>query len=225
MSPSSSGTGLERVCNRGTRYGVEGSRVQVRRVLENFGLAGVGLVLVFTIPVTGQDLVRQAAVPMILNLTDRVQGTGVIIGPRTVLSVQHVVASQLTIRLADGSMIPGSPVCVESADIGVIIAGEYFSSDLPIYPISLRPPHVDDLVMIPGYPHGVWTVKTGRIKWTTGQLIGISTSIGPGNSGSPVIDATGSVVGIATRATKDLAVAAATTSIASCVRFLHLPGQ
>jgi S1-C subfamily serine protease len=209
----------------GDPVGVEGMRVQVRRVLENLGLAGVGLVLVLTVPVTGQDLIRQAAVPMILNLTDQVQGTGVIIGPRTVLSVQHVVASHLTIRLADGSMIPGSPVCVESADIGVIIAGEYFSRDIPIYPISLRTPHVDDLVTIPGYPHGVWTVKTGRIKWTTGQLIGISMSISPGNSGSPVIDATGSVVGIATRATKDLAIAAATTSIASCVRFLHLPSQ
>jgi S1-C subfamily serine protease len=68
-------------------------------------------------------------------------------------------------------------------------------------------------------------VKTGRVKWNTGQLIGINTSIGPGNSGSPIIDATGSVVGIATRATKDLAIAAPTTSIASCVRFLHLPGQ
>lgn len=223
--PFRSDTRLERVCDFGTRYGVEGMRVQVRRVLENLGLAGAGLVLVLTGLVAGQDLVRQAAVPMILNLTDRVQGTGVIIGPRTVLSVQHVVASQLTIRLADGSMIPGSPVCVESADIGVIIAGEYFPNDIPIYPVSLRTLHVDDTVTIPGYPNGVWTVKTGRIKWTTGQLIGISTSIGPGNSGSPVIDATGSVVGIATRATKDLAIAAATTSIASCVRFLHLPSQ
>jgi S1-C subfamily serine protease len=200
-------------------------RVQVRRVLESLSLAGLGLVAALTVPVVGQDLVRQAAVPMILNLTDHVQGTGVIIGPRTVLSVQHVVASQITIRLADGSMIPGSPVCTESADIGVIIAGEYFSRDISIYPISLRPPSVDDLVTIPGYPHGVWTVKTGRIKWTTGQLIGITTSIGPGNSGSPIIDATGSVVGIATRATKDLAIAAATTSIANCIRFLHLPSQ
>jgi hypothetical protein len=142
-----------------------------------------------------------------------------------VLSVQHVVASHITIRLADGSLIPGAPVCVEAADIGIIIAGEYFPHDIPIYPVSLRQPHVDDLVTIPGYPHGVWTVKTGHIKWTTGQLIGISTSIAPGNSGSPVIDATGSVVGIASRATKDLAIAAATTSIASCARFLHLPGQ
>ncbi len=202
-----------------------GLRVQVRRVREKLGLVGVGLVLALTVPVAGQDLVRQAAVPMILNLTDRVQGTGVIIGPRTVLSVRHVVASQLTIRLADGSMIPGSPVCIESVDIGIIIAGEYFSNDIQIYPVSLRTPHVGDPVTIPGYPHGVWTVKTGRIKWMTSDLIGIATSISPGNSGSPVIDATGSVVGIATRATQDLAVAAATTSIASCVRFLHLPSQ
>ncbi len=183
--PFRSDTRLERVCDFGTRYGVEGMRVQVRRVLENLSLAGAGLVLVLTGLVAGQDLVRQAAVPMILNLTDRVQGTGVIIGPRTVLSVQHVVASQLTIRLADGSMIPGSPVCVESADIGVIIAGEYFPNDIPIYPVSLRTLHVDDTVTIPGYPNGVWTVKTGRIKWTTGQLIGISTSIAGALSSMP----------------------------------------
>jgi len=31
-------------------------------------------------------------------------------------------------------------------------------------PDIVAPPRVDDLVTIPGYPHGVWTVKTGRIK-------------------------------------------------------------
>jgi len=57
-------------------------------------------------------------VPMILKSHRSCPKDGVIIGPRTVLSVHHVVASQLTIRLADGSMIPGSPVCVESATSG-----------------------------------------------------------------------------------------------------------
>ncbi len=197
--------------------------MQVKRVVQ--ALCLIGAVFSLVVPLAGQELVHQAAVPMIINAANGVQGTGVIIGPRTVLSVQHVVAPQLDIRLADGSTIPGAPVCVESADIGIIIAAEYFPNDTPIYPISLRVPHPDDPVTIPGYPHGVWTVKTGRVRWTMGALIAINIAIGPGNSGSPVIDATGSVVGIASRAGKDMAIATPTASIVNCVRFLHLPGR
>jgi S1-C subfamily serine protease len=197
--------------------------VRVKDVVQ--ALCVIGAVFSLVLPLAGQELVHQAAVPMIINTADGVQGTGVIIGPRTVLSVQHVVAPQLSIRLADGRMIPGSPVCVEATDIGIIIAGEYFPTDTPIYPISLRVPHPDDPVTIPGYPHGVWTVKTGRVLWTMGARIAINITIAPGNSGSPVIDATGSVVGIASRAGKDLAIATPTASIANCARFLHLPSR
>jgi superkiller protein 3 len=122
-------------------------------------------------------------------------------------------------------MISGSPVCVESADIGIIITAEYFPSDIPQYPISLSVPNINDLVTIPGYPRGVWTVKTGRVTGTTGQLIAMEASIAPGSSGSPVIDATGSVVGVVTRANKDMAIATTTGSITSCLRFLHLPSR
>lgn len=185
----------------------------------------LSLIFALVVPVSGQTSVHQAAIPMILNMEDHVQGTGVIIGPRTVMSAQHVVAPQLTIRLADGRTIPGAPVCVEPGDVGLIIAAEYFPTEIPRYPISLRIPQVGDAVTIPGYPYGVWTVKTGRIKYTLGVIMTIDVAVAPGNSGSPIIDATGSVIGVTTRAAKGEAIAVATTAIASCVRFLHLPGR
>jgi len=57
-------------------------------------------------------------------------------------------------------------------------------------------------------------VKTGRIKWTTGQIDGINTSIGREIVGALSL-MHGKRVGIATRATRTWRLPASTTSIAN----------
>jgi serine protease Do len=142
-----------------------------------------------------------------------------------IVTNDHVVPyDRAEIGLADGRSAIGQVVARDSRnDLAVIGIG---LNGLPAVDARLIQVRPGELVMAIGHPFGVrYAVALGIVSATMGAvdgferpLIRADVSIGPGNSGGPLVDALGQVVGINAMVGGGLALAVPSTLAEGLVR-------
>jgi putative serine protease PepD len=97
--------------------------------------------------------------------------------------------------LREGLEIEAEVVTVdEGRDLAVLAVGQR----LPALPLAEAPPRVGDPVLVVGSPLGLeQSVVSGIVSALRTSHIQISAPLNPGNSGGPVVDADGRVIGVA----------------------------
>lgn len=160
-------------------------------------------------------------------------GSGVILtSTGLILTNSHVVRNggdQWKVRLADDRELPARIVAAGNRESGIFydlalvqIEG---ASNLPVARFSEAQPQTGEPVWAIGAPYGRAEVITqGEVKKVT--LDGIlltSTEVHPGNSGGPLLNANGEVVGINTEINPSLPADATTASISVPVLQQYLP--
>ncbi len=174
-------------------------------------LLTLALTLVPTVPLFGEGIILsepdQRAIPMLVsrNHDMRYFGTGVIVGPGTILTARHVAADRVEVRLPT-TAVSGRAICRgRYEDVAVVKA--QLPPHTPYYHLSFRTPAVGEPVRVGGYPNRRWTVARGRIthlipsatlsgRVVNAPLIVFEPALHQGASGAPVLDRRGEVVGI-----------------------------
>ena len=122
-------------------------------------------------------------------------------GGTLLITNYHVVAAQWTAGVRSVSLKQGSRSI--SGQITTVrptqdLASIEVISELPLLPLNVTLPPVGAPILVVGSPLGfAGTVTTGVVSAHRAHLIQISAPISPGNSGGPVVDASGRAVGIA----------------------------
>ena len=134
-----------------------------------------------------------------------VSGSGFFISKTKVMTNKHVVAGahSVGIKMSDGSLVYAHNIQnVPDIDIAILDfkPNGKFIKPLPIAAIS---PREGDKIIVIGSPLGLeGSVSDGIVsairKISIGNYLQITAPISPGSSGSPVVDISGHVVGIAT---------------------------
>lgn len=170
------------------------------------------LIATLSVPALGggsilRDLDRRA-IPMLVWKSKNMQkyGTGVIVGPSTILTANHVAAGdKMDIMLPKGA-VKGQTVCRASyQDLAVLQAR--LPRGTPYYSLSSRMPAVGETVRVGGYPDRKWKTATGRVthiissatlggRRVRSPMIVFKPSLHQGASGAPVLNRRGQVVGI-----------------------------
>ncbi len=169
------------------------------------------LVLAVAGPIHGAGLILSApdqrAIPMLVSQSQdlRKYGTGVVVGPTTILTAEHVAADRMEVRLPTAS-VTGHAVChARYEDLAVVKAP--LPTGTPYYRLSFRTPSVGDTVRVGGYPNRKWMVAKGRVthiitsatlggRSVNSPMIVFEPALHQGASGAPVLDSRGMVVGI-----------------------------
>lgn len=150
-------------------------------------------------------------------------GTGVVIGPHLVATVEHVIDGASTITLKQGDTIVSSATVI-GADSARDVALLRTSSPIHgyVFQLASRVPRLGDSVAALGFPLGLpLTVTRGSVSGTSRtipingidrrDLVQTDAAINPGNSGGPLLSTdTGQVVGfvdLGTTATNGIAFA------------------
>ncbi len=132
-------------------------------------------------------------------------GTGVIVGPETVLTAKHAVSGAVQIVLP-AATVTGHVQCrAPDRDTAVITAR--LPRGTPRYRIAWRMVTVGEPVRTGGYPGRRWTVASGRVtqvirvavlsgRRVNTPMVVFRPALHQGASGSPVLDARGFVVAI-----------------------------
>jgi Do/DeqQ family serine protease len=138
-------------------------------------------------------------------------GSGAIVrSDGVIVTNNHVIAGsdEVMVQLADRRQFPAKVLLAdERSDLAVLkidVGGE----KLPVLPLASREPlEVGDLVLAIGNPFGVGqTVTNGIISALArtevgagvGQYIQTDAAVNPGNSGGPLVDMAGNIIGINT---------------------------
>src|SRR2546428_5864764 len=87
-------------------------------------------------------------------------GTGVVVGPETVLTAKHAVAGAVDIIFPIGKVTGHVQCRAPDRDTAVIAAR--LPKGTPRYRIAFRTLAVGEVVRIGGYPRRTWTVASGR---------------------------------------------------------------
>jgi hypothetical protein len=122
-------------------------------------------------------------------------GTGFAVGPRTVLTAAHVVEGEDNPRVTIGDLaLTGKVIRRDSAmDLAIISIDE----DQPVLRFASNPPAVLDQVFAFGNPLGGRTaVSRGIVSDIDGVRIQTDAAVNPGNSGGPLVNDSGEVVGL-----------------------------
>lgn len=161
-------------------------------------------------------------------------GTGVVVGPSTILTAKHVLGGTMEVRLQNGTRIPARAVCrAREEDLAVVRAA--LPRGTPSYTLSRKTPRVGEPVRVGGYPGRRWTVATGRVTHViTSAILGgrrirspmivFTPALHQGASGAPVLNSRGEVVGIfvASNRRENYSIAfPATTALRVCGSFLR----
>ncbi len=131
-------------------------------------------------------------------------------GPeRTVATAYHCVAAGMRplVSFRDGGAAVGRVVARDPAHDLALIAVEADVVGLPLRP---EPPAVGDTVYALGHPYGqatggklqdllVWSASRGMVGGVGPWLVQTDTALNPGNSGGPLVDEQGRVIGIVSR--------------------------
>lgn len=132
-------------------------------------------------------------------------GSGVIYDDEGhILTAAHVLnglSDVVTVRLADGRVFTGVVVGAhEPTDVAVI---EIEAADLPVARLAVdQPLQIGQLAVALGSPFGLDQTVTAGIVSSVDRLVGgvamvqTDAAINPGNSGGPLLDRSGSVIGI-----------------------------
>lgn len=154
-------------------------------------------------------LEREDIVAAVLRLVVEVkgprgQGSGFFVGPDTIVTNAHVVGAAASVSVvgADGTASSGSVVSVSAdADLALIRLPRVAKFGLSLRSVAdLRP---GEEVMALGAPQGfTQTVTRGIVSALRrdGSLLMVQTdaAVNPGNSGGPLVDGRGQVVGVVT---------------------------
>lgn len=151
---------------------------------------------------------RLAAVVYLLDGPSQCTAVGVAEG--LVATAYHCVAEGDRPRLVwrDGKEARGRVVARDPGHDLALIAVDYVG--MPILPLRRDDPSVGERVYGLGHPFGAaaegrlagtlrWSVSEGIISAVGDWFLQTDTALNPGNSGGPVVDAEGRVVGIASR--------------------------
>lgn len=144
-------------------------------------------------------------------------GTGVVIGPRLVATVEHVVAGASTISLKqDGRIVSSATVIGEDSARDVALLRTSSAINGYVFSLASRAPQLGDSVAALGFPLGLpLTVTRGSVGGTARtipingidrrDLVQTDAAVNPGNSGGPLISTdTGQVVGFVDLGTSGL---------------------
>jgi serine protease Do len=133
-------------------------------------------------------------------------GSGFFVAEDLVLTNAHVVSSELDlveIVFSDGRQIDGRAVeRNEELDLALIRAPGASADPLPLGDATAL--DTGDRVIFVGTPEGLdFTVHEGIVSHTLRQVLGVAyfqidANVNPGNSGGPVLDTSGRVVGVIT---------------------------
>jgi S1-C subfamily serine protease len=153
---------------------------------------------------------------VVMVTTETALGTGFIVSAAgDILTNAHVVrgAQTASIRFQDGTSTGARIVGKdEEADLALL------RPDRPpqvrkVLEFSISEPRVGDQVLVIGHPKGLeWSLTTGVVSAVRGQnyavaeirnSIQIDAAINEGNSGGPVLDLAGRVIGVATLRQRD----------------------
>jgi S1-C subfamily serine protease len=140
----------------------------------------------------------------------RFEGSGFTIEPGTVVTNAHVVAGadRVEVRLPDGPLLAAEVVSFDpDRDLAVLSVG-----DLPQEPLERATGEVGDVGVVIGYPGGQDTPRVAPVEVrdkrtalgrdiygrerTERQVLFIAADLQQGDSGSPVIDVEGRVIGV-----------------------------
>lgn len=167
--------------------------------------------LLAAVPVSGaaNTLNRpdRRAIPLLVSQSGNLReyGTGVVVGPQTILTAKHVLAKDIRV-LFPRATVTGRTTCrTRNEDLAVVQAP--LPQGTPHYRLSFRVPSVGETVTIAGYPLRRWRVATGRIthmirsaklggRVVNSPMIVFTPALDYGASGSPVLDRRGQVIGI-----------------------------
>jgi S1-C subfamily serine protease len=150
---------------------------------------------------------RSAIVLVLFEQSDGTVGSGTgfaISGTPVVVTAGHVASDvkEMVVRYADGSMPAAKPVFVwREKDVALVRPTNAQSIGLSG---RSTPPRVGEPVIVVGYPLtdklGVSqiSVTQGIVSAVRDDVIQLNVSVNPGNSGGPVLDATGAVIGVVT---------------------------
>lgn len=139
------------------------------------------------------------------------EGTGFVVAPGRVLTNAHVVAGMAEPQVqvgGSGAALPGSVVVFDAArDLAVVDVPGLQAAPLQRGPDRVR----GDDVVVAGYPlNGPYVLSPGRVRdvitavgediygeqQVTRQVYSLNAEVRPGNSGGPVLDREGAVVGV-----------------------------
>jgi S1-C subfamily serine protease len=136
-------------------------------------------------------------------------GTGFIIGPRLVATVEHVVAGATSITLLQGGRVVGTGTVIgEDPARDVALVRTSMPVQGAVLSLATRPPVLGEPVVALGFPLGLPLTSTQGTVSGVGRTIpidGVSrrdmvqtdAAVNPGNSGGPLIDVdSGDVVGL-----------------------------
>ncbi len=211
--------------DRAAPQGAQGITDQLRRLLNSTGfpdiLGPLGATPVVDVPAPDEALTADPAVaavaPSVLKIRAVSQscgrgfsGTGFVIGPERVLTNAHVVGGSSTVGVeVDGELLEATVVDYDSDQDTAVLAVP--GLDRPALTFDDQPVTAQSDAIVLGYPlGGPFTVSPGRVRSVTdltGPDIYQSTTVQrevyllralvrPGNSGGPVIDADGEVIGV-----------------------------
>jgi len=153
---------------------------------------------------TQQETQKKALTPT--KKKESSTGTGFFINPTNIITNQHVVDSCRNIKIIKNGVISSAKIksVDRTNDLAVLIADKSNKTYLKFR--SGRSVRVGESVIAMGYPLGVLLgsgvkLTTGNISSLTGLLndtttLQLTAAVQPGNSGGPLLDNTGSVVGI-----------------------------
>lgn len=156
-----------------------------------------------------EDIVA-AALQMVVEVRGSLgQGSGFYVAPDTVITNAHVVGDRMSVdvRTARGIVGTGTVVSVsKEADLAVVRTSVRADFGLPLRAVAHLRPGEDVLAL--GAPQGLTqTVTRGIVSALRreGNVVMVQTdaAVNPGNSGGPLIDNDGRVVGVVTLKRRD----------------------
>jgi serine protease Do len=156
-------------------------------------------------PLSPRDLAEIATPSTVVLRCGGSLGSGFFVAPDLVLTNAHVVAGDDTVKIffSDGRQLEGQ---VEERQTRLDMALVRVSSAAaePLLLGDATTLQTGDRVVFVGTPKGMdFTVHEGIVSHTARQVLGVAylqidANVNPGNSGGPVLDVTGRVVGIVT---------------------------
>jgi S1-C subfamily serine protease len=192
---------------------------------------------------TPKSIVRKYGRSVVLIRTEIGSGTGFVIGSKGfILTCAHVVADAKELRVQYNAMAGGSE---QSIEVSGTLKGFDAKNDLALLKIEttapLTPVHFaaaavesgEDVTVIgnPGLGDKILnkTVTTGVVSSPERQLDGVpyiqlSAAVNPGNSGGPMFNSRGEVIGVVTAKAK-IENTGFATPIPSVLTFLNLSGH
>ena len=137
------------------------------------------------------------------------QGSGFFVDPRHVVTNRHVVedGASATVKLQSGRASTVAGIVAEDRVNDLVLLQVDIPADAGHRPLPLHPrePRKGETVLVLGAPRGLeFSVSQGIVSAvrpfdgrTSDRVIQTTAPISPGNSGGPVINATGEVLGVA----------------------------